>query len=111
VGHGKAAADCTALGNSNACAHGRNTTPFGELPVHRDDAQRELAGALDHRCLHRTRFAADMRGQLGPRLAHQSRFLGALIELRQGDWAVCRAYPLGSCSMRPIGVFEHLCYP
>ena len=72
---------------------------------------RELAGPLDHRCLHRARFPADMRGHLGPRLAHQSRFLGALIELRQGDWAVCRADPRDSCSMRQISIFEHLCYP
>ena len=32
---------------------------LGEFPVHRDDAQRELAGALDHGRLHRTRLAAD----------------------------------------------------
>ena len=80
---------------------------LGELPVHRDDAQRELAGPLDQRRLHRARFAANMRDQRGASLAHQSRFLGALIELRQGDWAVWRAYRLGSCSMRQIGVFEH----
>ena len=80
---------------------------LGELPVHRDDAQRELAGPLDQRRLDRCRSGTDMRDQLGPRLAHQSRFLGALIELRQGDWAVWRAYRLGSCSMRQIGVFEH----
>jgi hypothetical protein len=77
------------------------------LPVHRHYPQRELAGALDHRCLHRTRFAANVRDQRGPRLAHQSRFLGALIQLRQGDWAVWRVYPLASGSMRQIGVFEH----
>jgi hypothetical protein len=52
-----------------------------------------------------------MRDQRGPRLAHQSRFLGALIELRQGDWAVSRMYPRGSCDMHLVGVFEHLCYP
>ena len=80
---------------------------LGELPVHRHYPQRELAGALDHRCLHRARLAADMRDQLGPRLAHQSGFLGALIELRQGDWTVWRVYPRGRCSMRQIGVFEH----
>jgi hypothetical protein len=68
-------------------------------------------GALDHGRLHRTRLAANVRDQLGACLAHQSRFLGALIQLRQGDWAVWRVYPRPNCSMRPIGVFEHLCYP
>jgi hypothetical protein len=48
-----------------------------------------------------------MRDQRGASLAHQARFLGALIELRQGDWAVWPVYPLASGSMRQIGVFEH----
>ena len=70
---------------------------LGELPVHRDDAQRQLAGALDHRCLHRARVPANVRDQLGPRLAHQSRFPRSPITFRQSDWTVCREYPGSSC--------------
>jgi hypothetical protein len=59
------------------------TTELGEPAIHCRDAKRELGGSLDQRRLDRCRSATDVRGQLGACLAHQPRFPGAPISLRQ----------------------------
>ena len=58
-------------------------TGLGEPAIHCRDAKRELGGSLDQRRLDRCRSATDVRDQLGACLAHQPRFPGAPISLRQ----------------------------